>query len=164
MVFFSLRALQARNESQRLSLGLTAYLQSSIGMGFIGIANDLVNLLRCLLVNPTFGSATYCQSPAAATKDCLLGPPPDGTPDAPHTRGKVRLGMNLLSLAFLAATVPGIIANANYSNVITRQGSADSTARLRWVSVRPMFFSYAPSTYTRDTGISAQQLSQSWGS
>ncbi len=112
MVFFSLRALQAHNESQRLSLGLTAYMQSSIGMGFIGIANDLVNLLRCLLVNPTFGSAMYFQSPAAATKDCLIEPPPQGTPDDPRTRGKVRAGMNLLALAFLGATVPGIIANA----------------------------------------------------
>ena len=110
-------------------------------MGFIGIANDLVNLLRCLLVNPTFGSATYFQSPAAATKDCLIEPPPEGTPDDPRTRGNVRVGMNLLGLAFLGATVPGIIANANYSNAITRQGSADSTAKLRWVSVLRTCFS-----------------------
>ncbi len=45
----------------RLSPGLATYMQISFGMGFIGIANDMVNLVRCLLVNPTYGSETYAQ-------------------------------------------------------------------------------------------------------
>lgn len=106
-------------------------MQISFGMGFIGIASDLANILRCLLVNPTYGPAMYFQSPAAATKGYVVEPPPEGTPDQPLLRKKIRGRTGLLGLAFLAATVPGIIANSNYSNVFDNQANADKTARLR---------------------------------
>lgn len=106
-------------------------MQVSFGMGFIGIASDLANLLRCLLVNPTYGSAMYFQSPAAATKGYAVEPPPEGMPDQPILRKNLRSCTGLLGLAFLASTVPGIIANSNYSDVLNNQANADKTARLR---------------------------------
>jgi len=39
----------------------------------------------------------------------------------------------VLGLAFLAATVPGIIANSNYGKVFDDQKQADMTARNRFV-------------------------------
>ncbi|KAF8971132.1 hypothetical protein BDZ97DRAFT_1787886 [Flammula alnicola] len=134
VVIFSLRALQSRNESHRLSPGLTTYMQISFGMGFIGIANDIVNLVRCLLVNPTFGPETYAQSPAAASKGGVHTPPPQGTPDLPKVRQGSRRFTGIMALSFLAAIVPGIIANSNYSKVFNNQNQADSTAQLRVAS------------------------------
>lgn len=64
---FSLRARQAHRDT--ISRGLTTYMQLSFGTGFIGLANDLVNLLRCLLMNPTYGSDTWPQAPGARTND-----------------------------------------------------------------------------------------------
>lgn len=133
IVIFSLRAVQARSETRRMSKGLATYLQLSFGMGFVGIANDLVKLLRCLLVNSTYGSDTYAQSPAAATKECYIPKPPEGTPDNPRQRFWARRFSDFSNLAFLSATVPGIVANVNYGNLILNehQRDADRTARLR---------------------------------
>lgn len=100
-------------------------------MGFIGIANDLVNIVRCVMVNPTFGSDTYFQSPAASTKGGIYSAPLPGTPDQPELRKKCRDWMGLLGLAFLGATIPGIIAQSNFSSALTNQSNADKTQRLR---------------------------------
>jgi hypothetical protein len=123
--------VQSRNEGKRFSHGLATYMQISFGMGFVGIASDLASILRCLLVNPTYGSATYFQSPAAATKGYFVEPPPEGTPDQPLLRARLRSWTGLLALAFLAGTVPGIIANTHYSNVFDNQANADQTMKLR---------------------------------
>lgn len=133
VVIFALRASQSRNESRRLSPGLATYMQISFGMGYLGIANDLVNLLRCLLVNPTYGSDMYFQSPAATTKGGVYSPPPPGTPDNSRLRSLCRSMTGKLSLAFFAAIVPGIIANSNYSKDFNDQKAADQTAALRYV-------------------------------
>ncbi|KIM45438.1 hypothetical protein M413DRAFT_442117 [Hebeloma cylindrosporum] len=134
VVIFSLRAVQAHNESKRYSKGLATYMQISFGLGFIGIANDLVNLIRCLLVNATYGSERYSESPAASSKGGLLSPPPEGTPDLPRVRFWARRFTDLLGPAFLAATVPGIIANSHYSKVFDDQNQADKTAKNRIIS------------------------------
>ncbi|KAF5328866.1 hypothetical protein D9619_011724 [Psilocybe cf. subviscida] len=72
IVVFSLRARQARRES--ISRGLTTYMQLSFGTGFLGLANDLVNLLRCLLINPTYGSDKWPEAPGARTNDDEVDP------------------------------------------------------------------------------------------
>ena len=133
VVIFALRAVQAHSESKRYSKGLATYMQISFGLGFIGITNDLVNLIRCLLVNATYGPEKYSESAAASSKGGLLSPPPEGTPDLPRMRFWARRFTDLLGLAFLAATVPGIIANSNYSKVFDDQKQADMTARNRFV-------------------------------
>ena len=84
IVVYSLRALQAHSEKHRFSKGLINYAQVSFGLGFVGIANDLVNVVRCLLVNPTYGSERYPESPAAASKGGVMTP--EGTPDLTRTR------------------------------------------------------------------------------
>jgi len=134
VVIFSLRAVQARDDSRRFSNGLVTYQQISFGMGFIGIASDAVNISRCLLVNATYGPEKYFQSPAAATKGGLVPPPTADTPDYPQTRSWYRWIATFAGLAFWAAIVPEIIANTNYSQVFDSQTNADTTAKLRIVS------------------------------
>ena len=134
IAIFSLRAVQAHNEKKRFSHGLITYLQVSFGMGFIGIANDLVNIVRVLLVNPTYGPERYPESPAAATKDGVMKAPPPGTPDLTSTRFWIRQFTGIWGLAFLAATVPGIIANSKYARVLDHQDAADSTAEKRFMA------------------------------
>lgn len=131
VVIFALRAIQSHSDAKRLSKGLVTYMQISFGMGYIGIANDLAGLLRCLLVNPTYGSTTFYQSPAASTKESHVSAPPENTPDHPNLRTKLRQRVGLLNLAFLSTTVPGIIANSHYSQVFDNQGQARATMRLR---------------------------------
>jgi hypothetical protein len=132
-----------------MSKGLLTYMQISFGMGFIGIANDLVNIVRILLVNPSYGSEKYFQSPAAASKtdpsmtsedvdsnprhhvDDFPGEPPDKTPDHPCQRFWSRRFSDFTNLAFLAATVPGIIANSRFSSVLDKPDVANRTMRLR---------------------------------
>jgi hypothetical protein len=106
-------------------------MQISFGMGFIGIASDLVNLIRCLLVNATYGSERYPECSAAQSKGGLLTPPPEGTPDLPKVRFWARRFTDILVAAFIAATVPGITANSNYSKVFDDQNHADKTAKDR---------------------------------
>lgn len=130
-MIFALRAVQSRSATKRVSKGLATYMQISFGMGYIGIANDLVNLVRCLLVNPTYGSATFFQSPAASTKESHVSEPPEGTPDQPKRRAAARQLTGLLSLVFFAAIVPGILANSHYSQVFDNQNQARTTMRLR---------------------------------
>jgi len=134
IIIFSLRAVQARSDSSRFSSGLVTYQQISFGMGFIGIASDAVKIVRCLLVNATYGPEKYSESPAAATKGGLVPPPTADTPDQPRVRSLCRQATGYLGLAFLGAIVPGIIANSNYSKVFDSQTNADLTANTRIAS------------------------------
>ncbi|KAF8812922.1 hypothetical protein BYT27DRAFT_6399199 [Phlegmacium glaucopus] len=134
VVIFALRAVQARNEQRRFSKGLATYMQISFGLGFIGIAGDVVRLTKCLLVNATYGPETYPQSPAAASKGVIVPPPTADTPDQPRVRTWCRGVNDFLGLAFFGAIVPGIIANTNYSKVFDSQKNADASATNRIVS------------------------------
>jgi hypothetical protein len=133
IVIFSLRAVQSKNDSFRFSGGLTSYMQISFGMGFIGIASDAVKLVRCLLVNATYGPEKYFQSPAAATKEGMVPPPTADTPDQPRVRTWLRTTANLMGLAFLTAIILEAIANSKYSKVFNSQKDANMTAVLRLV-------------------------------
>jgi len=143
VVIFSLRAAQARNEKMRESRGLASYMQSTLALGFISIANDLVNILRCVLVNSTYGTDTYAQSPAATS--AKLEPTSieesesqtrisDYIPDHPRTRFWMRRYTAILGLAFLAATVPGIVGNSTYNKGIDDQNQANKMMRARYAS------------------------------
>ena len=133
IVIFLLCVVQAHSESKQYSRGLMTYMQISFGLGFIGIASDLVKHIWCLPINATYGSERYHESPAASSKGGLLSPPPEGTPDLPKVRFWARRSMDLLGLAFLAAIIPGIIANSHYSKVFDDQDQADKTAKNRFV-------------------------------
>jgi len=131
IVVYSLRALQAHSDKHRFSKGLINYSQVSFGVGFVGIANDLVNIVRCLLVNPTYGSERYPESPAAASKGGVMTPPPEGTPDLTRTRSWVRRFTGLWKLSFLAAIVTGILVNSQYYKALDDQAWADKVATIR---------------------------------
>lgn len=130
-MIFSLRAVQSHNAAKRVSKGLATYMQISFGMGYIGIAIDLAKLLRCLLVNPTYGSTTFYQSSAASTKESHVSEPPEDFPDHPKQRNVLRRLSGFLSLAFVSAIVPGIIANLHYSQVFDNQDQARMTMKMR---------------------------------
>ena len=118
---------------KRFSEGLLKYMQISFGLGYIGISNDLVGLLRCLLVNATFGSDRYAESPAASSKDGVMKPPPEGTPDMPKTRFWVRRFTDIVNLLYIAATVTGIIANSTYPQGMKDSAVGNRNDRLRLV-------------------------------
>ncbi|KAF8812916.1 hypothetical protein BYT27DRAFT_6399129 [Phlegmacium glaucopus] len=133
---FSLRAVLARNDQHRFSKGFVPYMQISFGLGFIGIASDVVKLTRCLLVNATYGPELYHESPAAASKGVIVPPPTADTPDQPRVRSWCRGVNSFLGLAFFAALVPGILGNSssNQSKVFDSQKIVDMTATYRVVS------------------------------
>ncbi|KAI0645174.1 hypothetical protein C8Q79DRAFT_756659 [Trametes meyenii] len=56
VVAFSLRANSAHKAGPRQSAALQAYLQTSLGGGFITLGQDITALLRALLVNATFAA------------------------------------------------------------------------------------------------------------
>lgn len=55
LISFSLRARAATDAGFRASVGIETYFQTSYSGGFIAIGQDLVNLLRALLVASTLG-------------------------------------------------------------------------------------------------------------
>lgn len=98
----------------QLSNGLLKYMQVSFGVGFIGIANDLVNLLRCLLVNPTYGLEKWDEAPASNTKESSFQTPGQGDEDRPRERFWLRRYSDFTNLAFMAASIPGGIGGAQF--------------------------------------------------
>lgn len=138
------------NESRRLSLGLTSFIQADIALGYIGIASDLTNMLRSLLVTPTYGRETYIQSCEAGSRfkfwissaklndneealigDKFPGMPPEGAPDLPHIRRRIRIFTGLVLLSFIAASVTGGTASGNFENVVHGKTSAQYVMALR---------------------------------
>lgn len=89
-------------------------MQISFGVGFIGIANDLVNLLRCLLVNPTYGLEKWEEAPASRTKETYFQAPDQSDEDRPKERFWARRFSDVTNLAFLGATVPGIVGGVKF--------------------------------------------------
>lgn len=111
---FSLRAVATRREGYQTSDSLNKYQQATFGLGYIGIANDLVNLLRCAIVNPTFGHERWDEAPASISKDTHFRTPEVGEEDHPIQRRNMRTTAGWVSLAFLASNVPGIIAGTMF--------------------------------------------------
>ncbi|KAH6883727.1 hypothetical protein BKA70DRAFT_1206275 [Coprinopsis sp. MPI-PUGE-AT-0042] len=140
IVVYILRALQTRNEAMRLSGGLINYQQTSFGMGYVGLSSDLLNAVRCLLVNPTYGLERYAESPAAATKECYLEPPREGDVDRPRERFWVRRFADASLVVFLTAIALGIVGNSSYSSTFNNAGKANSTYNFRLVSAALILF------------------------
>ena len=128
------------------------YQQISFGLGYIGIANDMINIVRCMLVNTTFSRDMYYQSPPSKDAPLVEGDetevqvevfpfnrqrerfscqPREGDLDYPKRRSTFRSLTGLGGLLFLAATVPGIIAHQHFGNLLTNTSRANSIYRLR---------------------------------
>ncbi|KAH6914499.1 hypothetical protein BKA70DRAFT_1369758 [Coprinopsis sp. MPI-PUGE-AT-0042] len=134
IVSFSFRALQAQRLGWRTSRRLAIYHQSSFGLSFISISADMVNLLQCLLVHPTYGYERYPESCAAATKDCALQPPAVGEEDRLEARRNVRRRLWFFWLAFFAASVPGMVAAWSYRGAMRNPDTAYRVFKLRYAS------------------------------
>ncbi|KIJ67695.1 hypothetical protein HYDPIDRAFT_107161 [Hydnomerulius pinastri MD-312] len=150
IVIFSLRAWQSRTPAKQTSPGLATYMQVTISLAYIAIAQDSVQLLRCLYVNSTKGpapdyvdsaespvgttsSSQYPLSPARANDLDSLN---DGAvqSDQPRQRFMYRRFTDVLKLIFLAATIPGIIGNAKYKNTFNNTSTGNQVMINRYVS------------------------------
>lgn len=96
------------------------YVQATVGLGFIGISSDMIALLRCVLVNSTL-------------------PENGSSKDRRRPRQYYRLFCYFFGLAFLAATIPGIIASTKYSSARNNQAQADSNMNLLYASTGVVF-------------------------
>ncbi|KXN90856.1 hypothetical protein AN958_03510, partial [Leucoagaricus sp. SymC.cos] len=163
IVSLALRAVQSVSESKRFSLGLTSYIQADIALGYIGIAADLANILRTLLIMPTYGSDTYFQSTDTESHNRFWlttakladaeaggsssgsgrefpGRPPAGTPDHPRTRFWVRRGTRFTGLAFLASSITGGTAAGKFQKTVEGEVSLQYIVTLRYVSTAIALF------------------------
>lgn len=146
---FFLRAVQSHNPARRESKGLITYMQVTIGMGFIGIVQDLVKLLRVLLVKSTVAVTSGNQATHHVLEEGEVSSsmasqiplqPESGSPeDNPRLRFRYRRFSDVLNLAFLAAIVPGIIGNSHYKVALTNDEWAAKVMQLRWVSLMLCF-------------------------
>lgn len=139
MVIYSLRAAQSRNEELRFSHGILNYMQSSFGVGWVGMAFDILKLTRVLLVNPTYGSETYDQSPAGESSPStpkpgdFPGEPPIDTLDQPRRRFWCRRFTDGMSALLLVALIPGIVVNSNFRSVVDNPEKSNYVNALRSV-------------------------------
>ncbi|KAH7322286.1 hypothetical protein B0J17DRAFT_245260 [Rhizoctonia solani] len=106
-----IRAVQAAHPEKRTSGGLMNYIQVTVALGFVGVSSEAIKLLRCTLVNTTL--------------------PENGASQDRRTARKLfRQFCFYLELAFLAATIPGIIAGGQYSSARYDQPKADNNIGL----------------------------------
>lgn len=138
IVLFSLRAVASQREGLRISNYLLKYGQVSFGLGFVAIGNDLVNLLRCVLVNATFGygdSGRFNESPAYKTEGGELALPVEGDLDRPEERAKLRRFTLWLSLAWLASSIPGMVSLGWYHRKnLADEEPGDKLFKMRYAS------------------------------
>ncbi|KAH7888814.1 hypothetical protein F5I97DRAFT_1802893 [Phlebopus sp. FC_14] len=150
VVIFSLRAWQSQTPAQQSSTALVAYMQVTIALAYIAIAQDAVQLLRCLYVNSTKGPVVeHAETPdspvgTASSSQIPLSPSrgnehyrfDDGAVsfDQPRQRSLYRRFTDILRLVFLAATIPGIIGNVKYRNAINNVSTGNEVMISRYVS------------------------------
>ncbi|KAJ1306113.1 hypothetical protein OPQ81_010824 [Rhizoctonia solani] len=106
-----IRAVQAAHPEKRSSGGLMNYIQATVGLGFIGISSDAINLLRCVLVHTTL-------------------PENGASKDRRTARRYYRYFCYFFGLAFLASTIPGIVASSGYDSARFNQSQADKNLHL----------------------------------
>ncbi|KAH9485708.1 hypothetical protein JR316_0002621 [Psilocybe cubensis] len=119
---------------QRFRVGLVRYTQVTLSMGYLGLLHDVIAILRCVLVNPTYGSIMYYQSPAAQNKEGFYGAPAADVPDRKRLRSQCRKMMGALQMQlFIGGIVLAAYGNSLYSQDFDDQHKADVTAVLRQV-------------------------------
>ncbi|CAE6520630.1 unnamed protein product [Rhizoctonia solani] len=106
-----IRAVQAAHPEKRTSGGLMNYVQVTVALGFVGVSSEAIKLLRCVLVNTTL-------------------PENGASKDRRTARQYYRYFCFFFELAFLGATIPGIIAGGQYSSARYDQPKADSNMNL----------------------------------
>ncbi|CEL57114.1 hypothetical protein RSOLAG1IB_08346 [Rhizoctonia solani AG-1 IB] len=110
-----IRAVQAADPEKRRLGGLTRYAQATVGLGFIGVSSDTLRLLRSILVNTTL-------------------PENGASKDRRTARRCYRYFCYVFELAFLASSVPGLVASNAYNSARFDQEKADRNLRFLYAS------------------------------
>ncbi|KAF9501717.1 hypothetical protein BDN71DRAFT_1426246 [Pleurotus eryngii] len=148
IVLFSLRAHAARTDSN----GPLKYMEITIGVGFLSICSTYRDLVKCFLINATYGTDTFYQAPAyegakkvARTstqfEDILSSQPilevvssKQHVADTPRARFISRRFGDVCSLLVLAAIITGILGATDFPAAIDNTAKADNMMMLRYVS------------------------------
>lgn len=135
MVAYTLRATIAHGSDQRReNKGLSKYLQITLLLGWINIAQDMAKLLRTMIVNSTYphpakSNSYYPLMPRqSAESDESVG---EVYPDEPHVRSRARRIGGLSALLYLTAIVLGIIAGIQSIAAINDEKKADLYQAMR---------------------------------
>ncbi|KAI6046174.1 hypothetical protein EDC04DRAFT_1881274 [Pisolithus marmoratus] len=150
VVVFSLRAKQSQTPGLQTSSTLMTYMQVTIALSYIAVAQDTVSLLRCLYVNSTkgpipsdvdtldspVGTMSSSQIPLSPSRGNRSFSDSDGEllSDQPRRRAFYRRWTDALRLAFLVATVTGIVGNTHYKDGMSSIGTANEVMATRYVS------------------------------
>lgn len=131
VISFSLRAVSATEPLSEQSDALLEYMQVTIAMGLVAIAQDLSNLLRCILVNSTFQSCPDSFShiilpPSDNEQTWRLGLPPSSSlvpsltgtspsepvPDQHRRRFWFRRIHNGMTILYVVSLITGLVGNS----------------------------------------------------
>lgn len=150
VVIFSLRAKQSQTPGLQTSGTLVTYMQVTIALAYIAVAQDTVSLLRCLYVNSTkgptpsdldnfdspVGTTSSSQIPLSPSRGNKTFPENDGEllSDQPRRRAFYRRWTDALRLAFLVATASGIVGNVHYKGGMNSVSTANEVMVTRYVS------------------------------
>ncbi|KAJ8518599.1 hypothetical protein ONZ45_g4350 [Pleurotus djamor] len=143
------------DESWRESTGVLRYVEITFMLGFVSISQDLSKLVRCVLVNATYGTKTLEQAPVYAgakrasrgsqqkLEEVLMNQPilqvvaaqsNNSIADHPQARFWVRRCTDISNLAYLAAIVPGIIVGTKYTDAVENEDDMGNLIALRYAS------------------------------
>lgn len=139
--------MQTQNEEKRASHGLATYMQLTFGTGYILNALGLVALVRCLVVNATYGSEKFDESPAAASG---WAPPPTFREDLPRTRFWARRLGDFGRAGFIGAFLIGLIGMSQYGSAVDNADTAQTVSITRYDIVpMPSFSDSLTGSYGR---------------
>lgn len=128
---FAIRAGQSHNDARRVSNGLTIYMQTTLVIGYISLAGDMLVLLRCLIVAATL------RPMKSRSAEYEVGSVPQATSDLIAARAKERSRYRgiaiLLSLTVYAPIALGTIAGIIYTKAKNNVNKVHQEKTLRYV-------------------------------
>ena len=138
-----LHAADDRRVDLCANLILLRDIQSYVsGLGYMALGQDLIGLLRCLLVNSTNGpeSSSPCHVTLAnlsivSSSPPLFEPPETQLKDKPIERRLYRRSTDLAAIVGIASMVTGGIANGQIGAGIEDQAKGKMTMKLRYISI-----------------------------
>lgn len=115
-----------------------SWSELKLSVTYVLVAGDMLAFLRCLLVNSTYGSETYLQSPEWDTQyrsdkvEPQLAPPSANITDRARCRFVVRRVCDVLYIVSIASLVLGIITSGLYIHTTTNESTVRLVTRLRY--------------------------------
>ncbi|EIW83011.1 hypothetical protein CONPUDRAFT_37688, partial [Coniophora puteana RWD-64-598 SS2] len=139
LIVFCLRAAQSQKPDLRTSQTLTTYIQVSIGLGYVVMVQDIVALLRCVLVNSTVGSLLHPSSPnpsiqSVSSQSHLHMADHSVVQDQPRRRFWYRRLTDFIMLLILASLLVGVIGNSRYRRAMSNPNYTQQVTQLRYAS------------------------------